>query len=185
MVSKTLWLPVIGYEGLYEVSNRGEVRSLPKEVRDSKGRRYSREGKVLKQTTTALGYKKVNLSHKGVSKSFRVHRLVAQAFVPKLKEEENEVNHLDGDKANNTSDNLEWCTSSGNKQHALKEGLLQPPSGDRHWNCKLKERDHKVIHLWKSLGFPQVMIAEAFGVSPSSISEVLNYKRKSLLRNVQ
>ena len=103
-----IWKPVNGYEGLYEVSNLGNVRSI-------------RTNRTMK-LQLHKGYLKVGLYKQRTLKQFSVHRLVASAFIPNPKSKP-EVNHLDGDKTNNRADNLEWCTPCENANHALAMGL--------------------------------------------------------------
>ena len=112
-----IWLPVIGYEGLYEVSNFGRVRSLDRYVRLG-GKQKSdalvlKKGKILSEKDNGHGYKSVHLTVNRVTKDKYVHRLVAQAF---LSNPNNlpEVNHKDENPSNNCLDNLEWCTSQYN-----------------------------------------------------------------------
>ena len=108
------WRPVVGYEGLYEVSDFGEVRSLDRWRGNGKG--YFQETRVKKPVKQANGYLYVGLYKDGKPKMYRVHRLVAQAFI------ENpynlpEVNHIDEDKTNNVVSNLEWCDRKYNINH--------------------------------------------------------------------
>jgi len=105
--------PVIGYEGLYEVSNLGNVLSV--ERIDNAGRK--RGGFRLKQKTDRYGYKCVNLCKNGITKSTTVHRLVAEAFIPNP-DKKPEVNHKNEDKQDNSVKNLEWVTSKENQNHA-------------------------------------------------------------------
>ena len=102
------WRPIEGYEGLYEVSNTGQVRSLDRYVK-GKGESYRlQKGKMLSPIKDTGDYLKVNLSCNGKNKMFFVHRLAAQAF---LLNPDNlpEINHKDEDKSNNRVDNLEFC----------------------------------------------------------------------------
>lgn len=107
------WLPVPGYEGLYEVSNRGRIRN--------------RYGKILVQANkVGTDYKRVHLCKNNKAKHHSVHRLVAMAFVP------NEtggdvVNHLDHNKSNNNAENLEWCTQKENARYSADEGRYNFP----------------------------------------------------------
>lgn len=117
-MTEEIWKYVKGYEGLYCVSNLGRVMSLPRE--DGYGRVVS--GRVLSEREHTNGYKFVALTKDGKSKQYRIHRLVAEAFVPNPFEY-SEVNHIDGDKANNSAENLEWCTRSDNNKHAVAFGL--------------------------------------------------------------
>lgn len=112
-----IWIPIVGYEGLYEVSNRGDVRSLDKEVESglNRGQKRNIKGKVLLQKTDKDGYKNIQLTKDGYRKDYRVHRLVLSSFTVKC--DEKEVNHIDGIKDNNNIFNLEYCTSLENQQH--------------------------------------------------------------------
>lgn len=111
------WKPVVGYEGLYEVSDMGRVRGVDRI--DSAGRH--RPGVVLHQARKPNGRMQVRLSRHGRGGSVLVHRLVARAFhgqpAPGM-----EVRHLDGDTANNQAANLRWGTSSENKLDAVRHG---------------------------------------------------------------
>ena len=109
-----MWKPVIGYEGLYEVSDSGQVKSLPKMCGRSK-----RSEKELKTFINSFGYFKVNLFKNSHGKQHSVHRLVAEAFLPNPNHLP-EVNHKDGNKFNNRVENLEWCTHSENAKHAIQ-----------------------------------------------------------------
>ena len=97
------WRDIQGYEGLYQVSNTGQVKSL------------HRNGKLLKITPDKYGYLKVNLSKEGKKKTFRIHRLVAAAFLPN---EENlpEVDHINNDKTDNRVCNLQWISRVENNR---------------------------------------------------------------------
>ena len=114
-----IWKDIIGYEGLYQVSNLGRVRRLSKIITDvSQGgvRKRLFEGRILSQSFVGCGYKSVMLSMNGCVKRYNVHRLVAQAFIPNLNDLP-EINHLDEDKTNNCVDNLEWCTAKYNSNY--------------------------------------------------------------------
>lgn len=107
-----IYKPIKGYEGLYEVSNLGNVKSFKRS-----------EPKVLKPKMIK-GYSIVSLCIKGQRKQIAVHRLVAEAFIKRIPDK-NEINHIDGNKTNNSVDNLEWCTHTENVRHAFKTGLIQ------------------------------------------------------------
>ena len=114
---KELWKSTEGYEGLYEISNLGNVRSI-------------RRNKVMKPGSHRFGYRYVILCKEGSNKSVLVHRLVANAFIPRIPGKE-DVNHIDGDKSNNCVENLEWVSKSENMKHAYQSGLRQVTDSQR------------------------------------------------------
>lgn len=118
------WKNVIGYEGYYQVSNKGNVRSVDrlKEHNTSHSGFIPIEGQMLKQSISHKGYPIVYLSKSGKDKTVPVHRLVAITFIPNP-DNLPQVNHIDGDKTNNNAENLEWCDNSYNQIHAYKMGL--------------------------------------------------------------
>lgn len=115
------WKPVVGYEGLYEVSDKGNVRSMERTVRYKDGRTFSYPQRTIK-LQEVLGYPSITLSREGRRRSIWVHRLVAEAFIP-VPDGKTEVNHKDGDKWNCSVGNLEWVTRSENIKHAYDNGL--------------------------------------------------------------
>lgn len=117
-----IWREVPGYDGRYEVSSYGRVRSKDMIIFNFLTKRNNfREGRILSLQDNQ-GYLKTRLLMNGVGRTISVHRLVAEAFVTKP-EGCNVVNHLDGDKANNNAENLEWTTVKGNVRHAWEMGL--------------------------------------------------------------
>ena len=108
-----IWKDIEGYEGIYQVSNLGRVRSLDRTYILKNGRQQSAKGCIMSQFDTKDGYKSVRLRTSESRKTFRVHRLVAMAFI------ENPhnlpiINHKDENKINNCVDNLEWCNQEYN-----------------------------------------------------------------------
>ena len=124
------WQPVPGYEGLYEVSDQGRVRSLDREI-EKRGRagvlmNLQLRGRVLKPQMDGNVRLFVTLSKDGKCKPQRVHKLVAHAFLG-TKPEGLQINHIDGDCQNNAASNLEYCTASENMKHAVRLELVVPP----------------------------------------------------------
>ena len=119
------WKPIKGFEGLYEISNTGKFRNNRNE---------------LKLRKHNIGYSGLMLAKEGKKSYKLVHRVVAETFIPNP-EQKREVNHIDGNKKNNLITNLEWVTSSENKQHALLIGITDykhPPLGRKLSKCPSK-----------------------------------------------
>lgn len=123
-MTEEVWKPISGFEGLYEVSNFGRVRSLTRFA--TNGRLF--EGQLLNTADNGTGYRVVNLHKDGKQKMILVHRLVAQAFIKNENpEKKHQINHIDGDKTNNAVSNLEWCSWKENMDHAYKTHLMSHP----------------------------------------------------------
>lgn len=118
-----IWEPIKGYEGLYEVSEHGVIRSCARYIKTNIRHVDTRliEGRFLKQNTKRNGYKTVDLCKEGKVKTVLVHRIVATAFCPNP-HGYRFVNHIDSNRANNDSSNLEWVSSSENRMHGIKHG---------------------------------------------------------------
>ena len=118
------WKPVVGYTNFYEVSNLGRIRSVSRWIpcaRNPKKKQFY-HGRIIKPSFINSGYLIVHLSKGGSANTHLVHRLVATAWLPNPRNFR-EVNHIDGNKANNDFHNLEWVSSSDNKYHAHRLGL--------------------------------------------------------------
>lgn len=105
------WKPIEGYEGFYEVSNLGRVRSLPRVTRSN-----ILKGTILKPNITPYGYQQICLCRNGIRKQHKIHRLVANAFIPNPNNLP-AINHKDWNTSNNNVDNLEWCDTQYNNSH--------------------------------------------------------------------
>lgn len=124
--NKEIWKDVVGYEGLYQVSNRGRVRSVNREV-PYRGAIKNIIGKELTIWYNNDGYARVTFSVKGKNKHYLVSRLVAEAFLPNPHQKE-EVNHLDYNVRNNSVYNLEWCSKEQNYEYSrerIHKGILK------------------------------------------------------------
>lgn len=122
-----IWKDIIGYEGLYKVSNLGRVKSLEKKIKYRGGKQAVRKEKIM-SLSDRVGYLSLILVKDGKKSVKKAHRLVAEAFLEK-EEGRPWVNHKDGDTYNNNLENLEWCSPSENAIHAIETGL---------WNTKRK-----------------------------------------------
>lgn len=124
------WRPVVGFEGLYEVSSLGDVRRIGPAAKTGHGRGGGAViGRHVRKHMIPGGYWHVQLWRKGGPKTLLVHRVVAAVFIGPLPDGK-EVNHLDGDKANNAATNLEYVTRSENMQHAYRTGLRKVTIGE-------------------------------------------------------
>lgn len=122
-----IWKDINGYEGYYQISNKGNVRSV-----DRFDGVHDRIGAVIKPNLKSNGYLQVGLRKHNKRKWVGVHRLVAIHFIDNL-ENKPQVNHIDGNKQNNTVENLEWVTAKENQQHAARIGLRDDlPKGEKH-----------------------------------------------------
>lgn len=115
-----IWKPILGFEGYYEVSNLGRVRSVDRYDR----RGYLQKSHLLSPSLKKTGYEEVHLYVNHKQYTFSIHRLVAKAFINNPREVKC-VNHIDGNKRNNVVSNLEWCTHGENLRKAYEIGLLK------------------------------------------------------------
>lgn len=116
------WRDISGFEGRYQVSNTGRVKSLSRKVNNHTGMLLVKE-KILTAKPNPKGYVHIRVNNNdGVKSTIRVHRAVAEAFLSNP-DNKPQVNHIDGNKSNNIITNLEWCTNGENQIHAYKNGL--------------------------------------------------------------
>lgn len=165
------WRDILGWEGYYQISNLGAVRSLDRWV-SQKGKSRLYEGRELKQKTEKSGYKTVTFRTQFKKKTVKIHRLVAIAFIENP-EGKPEVNHIDGVKENNHLVNLEWVTSSENKHHAIQKGLKVNHKGRKAhaWKGEITVLDKEgnvvdTIHQFNEI--------KEKGYTPCGISAVIN-----------
>lgn len=153
-----MWKPISGIKG-YEVSDDGQVRSIPRIVVDKNGKEYFRKGKILSQFYNKKGY--ANVQIKGRVRP--VHRLVAETFIPNP-ENKPEVNHIDGNKKNNKVTNLEWVTTRENLDHAYKLGL-------RNYNNVLNYNKRRSIKVeQRDLEGNLIKVHESFNAAYRSVN---------------
>lgn len=166
------WKCIKGYDN-YEISNYGIIRNI-------------NSGKILSQSMRN-NYQRVGLFCSPKQKSFDVHRLVAEHFLPypsselllaasKTKLKKVIVNHIDGDKTNNRVDNLEWTTYSGNVKHSYVVGR-DTSNGEQHYNAKLTEEDVLQIRsLYNGARGIYTELSQQFNVSDTTIKSIIDRK---------
>lgn len=162
------WKDIEGYEGLYQVSDMGRVKSLARPGR--------KEDKVLKGSPNTTGYLTVQLRKNSQRTSMLVHRLVMIAFEP-IEDLSLTVNHKDLNIQNNKVSNLEWCTQAENNDHywntADLSERLPTPSGESHHLSKLTEDDVREIRKLRGT-MSNIKIGAMFGVKEGSIRNIFN-----------
>ena len=167
------WRPVIGYEGFYEVSDQGRVRSLDRLVVSSNGRARLFAGKVLKHGFSK-GYPRVNLSRDDVPRCALIHQLVLESFVGPCPVGQ-EVRHWDGSRINCSLGNLLYGTPVDNHADRVRHGTDN--AGERQGSSRLKTSDVLEIRRLCADGVSQSKIARQFGVDQSHISDIKNRLR--------
>jgi len=169
-----IWLPIPVQElfGVAEVSNIGNIRTLPRKYQGVTPNGFistrKTNGKLLNQRISNK-YKRVSISVNGNIKSYLVHRLVALAFIPNPKNLP-QINHIDGVKINNHLENLEWCTPSQNTVHAMKNGLIKIIRGHNRAFAKLDDNKVREIRELIKLGVPYIEISKKFNICKSKIT---------------
>lgn len=144
MINQTeMWRDIEGYGGNYQVSNYGRIKS---------------KKKILKTFLSTNGYYRVRLYSNKKGREYKVHRLVAKAFIENI-DNKPIVNHKDGNKLNNNANNLEWCTQAENIKHALKSGLKK--------RLFIAENELKKMYLEEKKTTKE--IAEMYGVTGTTI----------------
>lgn len=152
-----IWRPIKRYEDFYHVSNYGRVKSF-----------HKGKVRILKPQADKDGYISIALQAYGAAKLCRIHRLVAEAFIPNT-DDKPEINHVDGHPLNNHVSNLEWCTRLENQRHAANAGLYNV--GELHSQAKLTNADAKYIRDNPN-NLTGNALAEMFGVDATTISLV-------------
>jgi hypothetical protein len=170
------WVPVVGFEGRYEVSDLGRVRSLDRKIKCPTGR-YGprvvfRKGVIISDVRASKGYRQVKMTKNGEGTTRKVHVLVAAAFIGP-RPEGHHVCHIDGDKTNNRPSNLYYGTPKENKADCLARGTHA--HGSRVWRAKLNDDAIRQIRAMAA-SMTQTAIAPLFGVDSSVICRIVNGK---------
>jgi hypothetical protein len=156
-----------GWEGKYQVSNIGRIKSLPRMVVACTGKVYNRKERILKQTTNEDGYKVVYLSKEGKDYTLGVHRAIALAFIANP-ENKPMVNHINANRADNWVDNLEWCTNAENIQHSFNLGISDN-KGDKH--------PRRVLTMEMVRAIREEL---ANGKTPQQVADIVGTKRRNV-----
>ena len=171
-----IWKDIKDYEGRYQVSNLGRVKSLERVIkRPKKVGCFVQKERILKPSKCKGGYMGVTLVIDKKKKRHLVHRLVAIAFI-KNPNSLKYVNHIDAKRDNNKAKNLEWCTQSENKKHSYNLGLSNK-KGTNHHLSKFTESDIiDIRRKYEQEGLLQKTIAKEYNVSKATIWHIVNYK---------
>lgn len=168
-----LWKPIKGYEGLYEVSNLGRVKSLDrKNSRDVKGLEdYISKGKILAPRPQRQGYQLVALYRNGEREDKPIHRIVADVFLPNPNNKKT-INHKNGVKDDNRVKNIEWASQKENNRHAWDNGLISARRGEKNPAAKLSESDVVKIKMAFECGISSGELAKIYSVHKSTIKSI-------------
>lgn len=140
------WKDIPGYEGIYQVSNTGKIKSVSHYTRNNiNGGIRLTKGRILSQYKMPNGYLQVQLSKNEVREKYYVHRLVASVFINNVNNM-SDVNHIDGDKGNNCVDNLEWCSHKKNQIHMVK--------------CRMTKKAYPVLCVETGISYNSMSEAE-------------------------
>jgi hypothetical protein len=168
-----IWKDIPGYEGYYQASNFGNIKSVDRIIKHTRCKKMHRNETILKQHRSIRnGYMHVSLCVGNIAKTKRVHRLILSAFKP-TNNKKMQCNHIDGDKTNNNINNLEWVTQSENMKHAY-ETCLEVPT----WNRRVIRLND--LKIYDSLTDAAI---DNGGKKPTSILRVCNGYRSQYKGN--
>lgn len=166
MCNREVWKPIAGYEGLYEVSNLGNVRSY-----QNFGFGLRKEPKMIKPSINSYGYLGLTLCKNTKHRYKTIHRIVAETFI-KTEGAGLQIDHINGIKTDNRVTNLEWVTPKENTLRSVRLGLK--PRGEKHGNSKLKQKEVETIRaLYKTGKHTQRQLGAIFGVSHSVVGKIV------------
>jgi len=163
-----IWKPVVGYESGYEVSNKGRVRSIDRQIIRSNGWRQTLTGRILVPSLNNQKRLRVSLNSKN-DRRF-IHRLVGEAFLDNP-EGKKQINHIDGNPTNNCLENLEWVTQEENIKHAHETGLIKKWKFTSDEELLIVAEYNSGEHTYSSLG-------RKYNVSHKTITRIVQNDRK-------
>jgi hypothetical protein len=175
-----IYKDIIGYEGLYAISNLGNIKRLSSIVILSNGVSRLLSTKILRPSTTA-GYKSIVLSKNNIKTTYRIHRLVAEAYIDNVYNKPC-VNHINGIKHDNRVENLEWVTYSENTIHSFVNGLQIPIAGENHSSAKLLDKE--VIEIRKEYSAFLKDISLRFNISSANVRKIINNTGRLSVNNI-
>ena len=157
------WFPVFGYEELYEINKLGKIKSM----------RSKNQEKLMRTSVDRCGYEKTSLSKDGICNTVYIHRLMGLTFLPLIRNKPY-INHKDGNKLNNTLDNLEWVSPKENATHAYSNKLMKHPS----------KSNRTVLDSESGVVYDSIFaLAKALGRSYTSLKKTVYKDKRFLLLN--
>ncbi|HGO1484269.1 TPA: NUMOD4 domain-containing protein [Staphylococcus aureus] len=173
------WRPIKNYKGIYEISNLGNVKSLARTIIKKDGKKQTFKERILNKRHNGYGYYQVGLNNKGKRIYFYIHRLVGEAFIDNPSNL-SQINHVNGNKEDNSVNNLEWVSAKDNTIHSWKTGLSK--GGENHGMSKLT--NNEVLEIRKkylSKNYSQRKLAKEYNVSQKTIYNIINKKQWKLV----
>lgn len=168
---KEIWKDIHNYEGLYQISNYGRVKSLERKVKNTKSSYRIVKEKILSCNKCSNGYYYIILYKNQNKKTYRIHRLVADAFIPN-NDNLLEVNHIDENKENNNVNNLEWC----NHKYNMNYGTSIKRNAEKHKKQVIQyTKNNEIIKEYSSLK----EASDKIGIDSSSIMRCCKGKQKT------
>jgi hypothetical protein len=172
---KETWRDIVNYEGIYKISNKGNVKSLARFRRNGINGKYKQKERILKPGQYSNDYYFVYLCDNSKKKSCSIHRLIALAFIPNPLNKPH-INHINGIRTDNKIENLEWCTRSENQLHAIKIGTKNDYGSKSNFS-KLRESDVlEIRRLKKMLLKSNKELAKNYKVTVSNIEYIIARK---------
>lgn len=180
MQNNEIWKDIPGFEGYYQASNLGNIKSLDRTIAtknrwgQDNPRKY--KGKAIKPQFSKVGYYVVKLNTGKFSRSYYIHHLVMKSFTPNPDPIRlSNINHKDGNKLNNRLENLEWCTPKQNTRHGIEMGLTPVPGkGTDNPRAQLvEEQVHQIRDLYKTNQYTYNQLGNMFNVSKHTIADIV------------